>query len=99
MAEHSPAGPTELGAPMDYREHDRTFSGFVALTKITILATVAILQSLTLFGLASDGFWLGMLLLLLTAIAAAIGLFAKGSAKALVGVVIIGLVFMALALG
>lgn len=99
MAEHTTAGPAELGAPMDYREHERTFAGFVALTKISILATIAVLQALALFGLASNGFWLGVLMLLLMTVATVIALVAKGSTKALVGVVIVGLLFMALALG
>ena len=96
MAEHTHSGPVELGAPMDYAAHRRTFAGFVSLTKITVLATIAILQSLTLFGLAGHGFWLGVLLILLMFIATGIGLFTKGSIKALVGVVIIGFVFMVL---
>ena len=99
MAEHTPAAPAELGAPMDYQEHERTFQSFVSLTKISILAGIATLQSLTLFGLASNGFWLGMLLLLLMFAASAIAIITKGSVKALVGTVIIGFVFMALALG
>jgi len=99
MAEHTPAAPAELGAPMDYQEHERTFQSFVSLTKISVLATIATLQSLALFGLASDGFWLGMLLLLLMFAASAIAIIAKGSVKALVGTVIIGFLFMALALG
>lgn len=99
MAEHTPTGPAELGAPMDYREHERTFAGFVALTKISILATIAVLQSLALFGLARNGFWLGVLLLVLATIGTVIGMVAKGSVKALVGVVVIGFLFMALSLG
>ena len=99
MAEHTPAAPAELGAPMDYQAHEQTFQNFVSLTKISILATIATLQALTLFGLASNGFWLGMLLLLLMFAASGIAIIAKGSVKALVGVVLIGFAFMALALG
>ncbi len=94
-----PASPAELGAPMDYQEHERTFQGFVSLTKVSVLATIATLQSLAIFGLASNGFWLGTLLLLMVFAATAIAIIAKGSVKALVGVVLIGFVFMALALG
>lgn len=99
MAEQTPSGPVELGAPMDYTEHERTFAGFVALTKISILATVAILQALLLFGIAANGFWLGVLMILLTTIATIIGMVARGSITALVVVVVIGFVFMALTLG
>ncbi len=99
MAEHTPSGPVEMGAPMDYAEHDRTYAGFVSLTKISLLATVATLQALALFGLANNGFWLGVLQILLITAASIIGFVTKGSIKALVGVVIIGFLLMALALG
>jgi len=99
MAEHTPSGPVELGAEMDYAAHDRTFASFVSLTKITVLATIAILQALTLFGIAAHGFWLGVLMILLMFVATAISLFSKGSVGALVGVVALGFLFMILTLG
>ncbi len=64
-----------------------------------MLAVVAILQSLTLFGIAANGFWLGAIQLLLMFIGTVVALATKGSIKVLVGVVIIGFVFMALAFG
>jgi hypothetical protein len=99
MAEHAHTGPAELGAPMDYAEHRRTFANFVSLTKITTLATIIVLQALALFGLANNGFWLGVLMIVLMTIAATIGIFSKGSIKALVVVIVLGFVFMALTLG
>ena len=99
MAEHTHSGPVELGAPMDYPAHRSTFAGFVSLTKITTLACIAILQALALFGLAANGFWLGVLLTVLMMVGAAIAIVTKGDIKALVGVVILGFVFMALTLG
>jgi len=99
MAEHAHTGPVELGAPMDYAAHRSTFASFVSLTKITALANIAILQALALFGLANNGFWLGVLLIVMMMIATVIGVFSKGSIKALVAVVVIGFVFMALTLG
>lgn len=99
MAEHVESGPVELGAAMDYAEHERTFNGFIALTKITLLATLIIVQALTLFGVAANGFWLGVLLLVLMLAATIIGLATKGSIHALVGVLVIGFVFMILTLG
>ncbi len=99
MAEHTHSGPVEVGAPMDYAEHQRTFAGFVTMTKIGALATIAIVQSLTLFGIAAHGFWLGVLMIVLMFAATAAGLLMKGSIRPLIGVVIIGFVFMVLTLG
>lgn len=99
MAENTPSGPVEVGATMDYAEHERTFAGFVALTKIGTLATIAILQALVLFGIASNAFWLGVLMIVLTTLATVISMIAKGDIKTLVGVVVIGFILMALALG
>jgi Bacterial aa3 type cytochrome c oxidase subunit IV len=99
MAEHTQSGPVELGAPMDYAEHRRTFAAFVALFKIGGLATIAILQALTLFGIAAHGFWLGVLLILGMMVATAISVVMKGSVTSLIVVVAIGFVFMVLALG
>ena len=99
MAEHTHSGPVELGAPMDYAEHRGTYASFVALTKIGALACVAILQSLTLFGLANNAFWLGVLMILLVMVGAAFGVIGKGNIMPLVGVVILGFIFMALTLG
>ena len=99
MAEHVHSGPAEVGAPMDYAEHRRTFAAFVSLTKITSLACIATLQALVLFGIAANGFWLGALLLILMMVASAIGLISKGSIAPLVIVVVLGFAFMALTLG
>lgn len=96
MAEHAHSGPAELGAPMDYAAHERTFASFVALTKITILATVDILIALALYAFGSGGFWLGTLLLFLTTIAVVIALFAKGSIRPLIVVTFIGALFFVL---
>lgn len=99
MAEHTHSGPVELGAPMDYAAHRSTFAAFVTLTKVTTLSCVAILQALVLFGIASNAFWLGVLMIILMMVAAAIGMATKGDVKALVGVVILGFLLMALTLG
>jgi hypothetical protein len=99
MAEHTHSGPVELGAPMDYAAHRNTFSAFVTLTKVTTHSCVAILQALVLFGIASNAFWLGVLMILLMMVAAAIGMITKGDIKALVGVVILGFLLMAITLG
>jgi hypothetical protein len=99
MAEHTHSGPVELGAPMDYPEHRKTFAGFVALTKVTVLATIAVLQALVLFGIAANGFWAGALMIVLMLGATAVSLLMKGSIRPLVGVVILGFLLMVLTLG
>lgn len=99
MAEHTHSGRAELGAPMDYPEHERTYAGFVAGAAVTAMATIAIVQSLVLFGIAANGFWLGALLLLLTFICTTASLMMKGNTKPLIGVIVLGFVFMALTLG
>jgi hypothetical protein len=100
MAEHTPAGPVETGAPMDYVAHERTYTGFLTLLKVTILATVATLFALILFAFGSGGgFWLGTILILLMLIAAAIGIFSGGSLKPLVAVTILGALFVIMSVG
>lgn len=100
MAEQTHSGPAELGAPMDYAEHERTFRGFVTLTKLSVLATIDTLLALALFAFGGGaGFWLGVLLLLLMTIALAIGLAAKGTVKPLLIVTIIGLLLVAISVG
>lgn len=82
MAEHAAPGPVETGAPMDYDEHEQTYTGFVQFTRLSIIATINILITLAIFGFGGGGaFWIGMAVLLLTLVAAAIGIFTKGSWK------------------
>ena len=99
MAEHLPAGPAEVGAPMDYGEHERTYSGFISLTKVIILATADTMLALTLFAFGRGGFWLGSLLLLLVMIATVIAIIGKGSLKPLAIVAVVGILFLALSVG
>jgi hypothetical protein len=97
MAEHTSSGSAELGAPMDYPEHERTYDGFVSLTKITVLATVITMVALAIFSFGGSwGFWLGTLLLILMMIATVIGIVAKGTLRPLIAVAVLGVVLMAL---
>ena len=100
MAEHTHSGPAELGAPMDYPEHERTYRSFLALTKLGILATIVTLMALILFAFGGGGgFWLGVLMIILTAVALAIGFAMKGSAKPLAIVAALGVLFVAISVG
>ncbi len=97
MAEHAHSGPAELGAPMDYAEHERTYAGFVAFTKIGVVASIITVVALAIFAFGGGwGFWLGTLLLILMMIATVIGLMAKGTVRPLVVVAVIGVLLMAL---
>ncbi len=64
MADHTPAGPVELGANMDYPEHERTYRGFITLAKYTSLVCIAILISMA-FGFFVGGFFSATVLFLL----------------------------------
>ena len=98
MAEHTHSGAAELGAPMDYREHDRTYHKFLDLAKLTAVGTFNVMLALILFGFGSTGagFWLGVLMLVMTLAAAGISL-ATGSVKSSAIVFIIGVLFVILA--
>ena len=56
MAEKTPAGPVELGAEMDYQEHEKTYSAFLALAKYGTLHTVALLVAMAFGFFTSAGF-------------------------------------------
>lgn len=54
MADHSSNGPVELGADMDYAEHERTYIGFLALTKYGTMALIALMIAMA-FGFFGGG--------------------------------------------
>ena len=56
MADHVSDGPVELGAKMDYSEHEKTYSLFLGLTKYVTLATVALLIAMAFGFFTSAGF-------------------------------------------
>ncbi len=99
MAEHVTHGPAEIGAEMDYREHERTYSAFIKASQVLTVATLDVVLALVLFafGSASVGFWLGSLLLVMTIVAAGMGLASRGSWKPPAVVFAIGLLFIILA--
>ena len=47
MADNTPTGPLEMGAEMDYREHENTYSMFLTLAKYGTLVCVALLIAMT----------------------------------------------------
>lgn len=65
---HENTGPLEVGATMDYAEHDKTYSGFVNLAKYGTLACVALMAAMA-FGFFVGGFFSGSLLWILLMVA------------------------------
>lgn len=71
MADHTPTGPVEMGAEMDYAEHEKTYSLFIALSKYVSLFCVALLIAMAFGFFTSAGFFSATLLLvLITAVGA-----------------------------
>ena len=64
MADHTPTGPVELGAKMDYAEHDRTYAGFLMLAKYGSLFCGALLIAMA-FGFFAAGFFSATILFIL----------------------------------
>ena len=54
MAKHSD-GPAEIGAPMDYAEHEKTYSGFLVATKFLTIFCVALLIAMAALFFTSAG--------------------------------------------
>ena len=65
MADHAPHGPIELGAKMDYAEHDATYARFLMLSKYVALFCAALLLSMAFGFFTSAGFFSATILLIL----------------------------------
>lgn len=78
MADHGPSGPVELGAEMDYAEHEKTYAGFLALTKYGTIFCVALMIALAFFYFATSGgvinFLFSLILMVVITIVGAIAL-------------------------
>ncbi len=98
MAENLATTTGETGAEMDYAEHERTFAGFVGLTKLSIAVSINVMISLVLYGFGTAGtsFLLGTLVLIALIIAAAIGLAMNYSWKPSAFVAVIGIILVIL---
>lgn len=55
MSEHH-SGPVETGAPMDYREHEKTYEVFIAAAKYGTAIIVALLIGMAAGFFTSAGF-------------------------------------------
>ncbi len=56
MANDANTGPLETGAEMDYEEHDRTYSLFIAMSKYGALACAALMIAMAFGFFTSAGF-------------------------------------------
>jgi len=65
MADHTPAGPVELGAAMDYSEHDKTYDRFLALAKYVSLFCIALLAAMAFGFFTAAGFFSATVLFVL----------------------------------
>ncbi|MEP9387940.1 aa3-type cytochrome c oxidase subunit IV [Mesorhizobium sp. KR9-304] len=65
MADHSPTGPVETGAQMDYPEHEKTYAGFITLAKYGSLFCGALLAAMAFGFFTTAGFFSSTILLIL----------------------------------
>ncbi|MGB3815813.1 MAG: aa3-type cytochrome c oxidase subunit IV [Shinella sp.] len=68
MAEHH-NGPVEMGAPMDYPEHEKTYNFFINVTKFVTLFCVALMIAMAAAFFTSAGFFSGFLLFIILNVA------------------------------
>jgi hypothetical protein len=62
MADHSPTGPVETGAQMDYPQHEKTYKTFIALAKYVSLVCFALLVAMAFGFFTNAGFFAATLL-------------------------------------
>ena len=65
MADNTPTGPVELGADMDYAEHEKTYSLFLGMTKYVSLICAALLIAMAFGFFTSAGFFSATILFIL----------------------------------
>src|SRR5690606_14537422 len=65
MADTAATGPVELGAQMDYQEHENTYSMFLTIVKYGTLFTVALLAAMAFGFFTSAGFFSASILFIL----------------------------------
>lgn len=68
MAEHH-SGPVELGAEMDYAEHDKTYSGFVNGAKYGTMLLAILMIAMAAGFFTSAGFLFSLLLFIVLSLA------------------------------
>nr|WP_316655793.1 aa3-type cytochrome c oxidase subunit IV [uncultured Gellertiella sp.] len=71
MSEHH-TGPAELGAPMNYPEHEKTYAGFLTVAKYGTSTLVALMIAMAAGFFTAGGFFGGVVLFIVLVIASAI---------------------------
>jgi hypothetical protein len=67
--EHHHSGPIETGAEMDYREHEKTYDGFLAGTKWGTMAVVVLMIAMAVGFLSGGGFLGGLIVFIVLNVA------------------------------
>ncbi len=65
MSDNMPTGPVEIGAEMDYAEHERTYNMFLGMAKYGTLACVALMIAMAFGFFTSAGFISALILFVL----------------------------------
>ena len=65
MADQTPTGPVEMGAEMDYAEHDKTYNLFLVLAKFGSLVVAALMVSVAFAFFTTAGFFSASVLFIL----------------------------------
>jgi len=68
MAEHH-SGPVELGAEMDYAEHEKTYHGFLSAAKYGTMMLVVLMIAMAVGFFSSAGFLFSVLLFIVLSLA------------------------------
>jgi Bacterial aa3 type cytochrome c oxidase subunit IV len=64
MSEHQ-SGPVELGAPMDYREHEKTYAMFINLSKYATMIITMLMVAMAAGFFGGFGFLSALILFVL----------------------------------
>jgi len=68
MSEHH-NGPVELGAKMDYSEHEKTYNGFLVASKYGTMIVTVLMIAMAVGFFTTGGFFGGLLVFVILTIA------------------------------
>ena len=76
MADHIPDAPLEMGAKMDYSQHEKTYARFIMLAKYASLVCLALVVAMAFGFFTNAGFFSATILFFV--ITAAVGYLLRG---------------------